>query len=166
MTCVFFNLIQFNIVLMFEISIHKKKEGRFCCAYACTNKPVKKKGGLCHKHYARKLRIETPKKVRYSQMKQKAKQRNIPFSLTLEQFFILCRNTGYLSKGKRGQNVTVDRRCNFQGYHFFNLQIISHRANASKGDRHSGSNFSKPEKEKTIEELITNNEGNNEDLPF
>lgn len=151
---------------MFEISVHKKKEGRYCCAYACSNKPVKKKGGLCHKHYARKLRELYPKKVRYSQMKQKAKSRNIPFSLTFEEFLLFCRNTGYLTKGQRGQNATVDRRCNFQGYHLFNIQLLTNRANASKGNRHSGSKFSKPEPEKTLNELMSNYEGGEDDLPF
>lgn len=99
-------------------------------------------------------------------MKQKAKSRNIPFSLTFEEFKILCKNTGYLSKYKRGQNATVDRRCNYQGYHFFNLQIITNRANASKGNRHSGNRFEAPEKEKTLEELMSTSEGQFEDLPF
>lgn len=151
---------------MFKTSHQKKLEGNYCCAYSCSNEPSEKKGGLCHKHYARKLRELTPKKVRYSQMKQKAKTRNIAFSLTLEQFFTLCKNTGYLSKGQRGQNATIDRRCNFQGYHLFNLQVISNRANASKGSRHSGDKFSAPEKEKSINELMSISECSEEEIPF
>ena len=151
---------------MFEVSIHKKKEGRFCCAYACINKPAEKKGGLCHKHYARKLREENPKKVRYSQMKQKAKSRNIEFSLTLDEFFILCRNTGYLEKRRRGQNATVDRRCNIHGYHLWNIQIITNKANASKGNRFSGNNFERPTSERTLEEIIEESKDFEDDIPF
>ena len=99
-------------------------------------------------------------------MKQKAKQRGIDFSLTLEEFFILCRNTGYLEKYNRGQNMTIDRRCNFQGYHFFNLQVLSNRKNASKGNSHKGSVFTKPEPEKSLNEIMSNHEGGEYDLPF
>jgi hypothetical protein len=151
---------------MFKISQSKKEKGILCCAHSCNNKPIKRKAGLCHKHYARKMRELKPEKVRYSQMKQKAKSRNIPFSLTLDELEILCKNTGYLNKGKRGQNATVDRRCNFQGYHLFNLQIVHNRYNASKGNSHSGSNFERPDSLKSLDEIINESEASEEELPF
>ncbi|AGO48294.1 endonuclease [Cellulophaga phage phi17:1] len=127
-----------------KISETKKREGVYCCAYGCKNDPDQRKGMLCHKHYARLLRERSPKKVRYSQMKQKAKSRGISFTITLEWFLKFCGRTGYMSKGRRGQNATLDRRCNLHGYHSWNIQILTNRQNASKGNRPSGEDFDCP----------------------
>ena len=51
---------------------------------------------------------------------------------------------GYLKKGVRGLAATVDRRCNIHGYHLWNMQIMTNRANASKGNRFQGDNFNGP----------------------
>ncbi len=119
---------------MFCISEDKKKQGRFCCAYACTNKPVKKKGGLCHKHYARKRREEDPIGTRYNQFKGNAKKRHKDFTITLEQFRQFCKDTGYLIvKGRRGQHATIDRIDNSKDYHVDNIQLLTLSQNASKG---------------------------------
>jgi hypothetical protein len=129
---------------MFKISHSKKIAGQYCAAYNCKGSPEEKKLGLCHKHYARKLRIEDPIQVRFSQAKQKAKSRNIVFSITLYQFRKFCKKTGYLSKGKRGQNATIDRICNIHGYHIWNIQLLTNRQNASKGCKSSGDDFECP----------------------
>ena len=143
---------------MFNISLDKKKKGVKCCAYACGNLPIKRKGGLCHKHYARKLREEKPILVRYFQFKGNAKRRNKPFNITLEEFRQFCEDTGYLiTKGKRGQNAIIDRIDNRKGYSINNIQLLTNRMNASKGDTVD---------EEAIEDLIKSFEGSNEDLPF
>jgi len=131
--------------LPFEISNAKKEEGRYCCAYACRNAPVRKKGGLCHKHYARKLRHKDPIQVRYNQLRSSARQRGREVRFTLEEFRQWCHRHGYLTiKGNRGYNATLDRRCNTQDYYLWNLQLMSHRSNASKGNRTNGDNFECP----------------------
>lgn len=128
-----------------KISHAKKNKGVFCCAYGCGNKPNPRKGGLCDKHYARRRRELNPVGVRYSQAKQKAKARGIGWYITIDEFKAFCERTGYLlKKGYRGQNATLDRRCNVHGYHIWNLQILSNRANASKGAKPSGDNFDCP----------------------
>ena len=117
-----------------ELSDKKKTEGRFCCAYACKNKPVYKKGGLCHKHYARRLRERDPVLVRYFQFKGNAKTRDKEFTVTLEEFRRFCDRHGYIvKKGQRGQRATIDRRCNLHGYHIWNMQILTMSQNSSKG---------------------------------
>ncbi|SDT46632.1 hypothetical protein SAMN05192545_3954 [Maribacter dokdonensis] len=117
-----------------KISQSKKDTGVYCCAYGCKEKPNKKKAGLCHKHYARKRREVDPVAVRYNQWKQSAKQRGKAFSVTLEQFRQFCRDTGYIvNKGRRGMSATLDRVINSEGYHIDNLQLLTNRANASKG---------------------------------
>lgn len=121
----------------------KKKEGRFCCAYVCVELPVAKKGGLCHKHYKIKLRENDPILVRYMDLKQSCKRRGYKVYFTVKAFRKWCAFTGYLSKGRRGQNATIDRRYNFHGYHIWNMQLLSNRANAKKGTSHSGAIFTR-----------------------
>lgn len=128
-----------------RISPVKKKEGRYCCAYGCSNEPIEKKGGLCHKHYRRKQRERDPVQIRYNGFRGNAKKRGKEFNITLNEFRSFCERTGYIvKKGMRGQNATIDRRCNAQGYHIWNIQILSNSANAKKGDRFNGDNFDCP----------------------
>lgn len=127
------------------LSESKRKAGRYCCAYACKEKPVLKKGGLCHKHYRRKRREEDPVGVRYNGFKNKAKARGKEFTITLKEFRDFCQRTGYIiTKGRRGQNATVDRRCNAHGYHIWNIHLMSNAENARKGNRFNGNKFSDP----------------------
>ena len=135
----------------FKISQAKKDKGQHCCAYGCTNKPVKKKGGFCHKHYARLQKERDLVYDRYNKFLYKSKARGIENSVTLEEFRKFCHNNRYIAdidgnrfKGRRGQNATVDRRCNTHGYHLWNMTILSNRENARKGNRFSGNNFEGP----------------------
>lgn len=122
----------------------KKKKGIYCCAYNCKNKPVKKKGGLCHKHYHRRNRERDPVAQRYMQFRSKSKSRRIENSVTLNQFRKFCIDNDYIVvKGRRGKNATIDRRCNTHGYHIWNMQVLSHRDNSIKGDSYSD-NFECP----------------------
>lgn len=132
-----------------KISTTKKAAAIECCAYACKNKPVYKLGGLCYKHYWRTRREKDPVYCRYNQFKNNAKKRGFVglerFSVTLEQFRKFCIDNSYIiAKGRRGQNATIDRRCNIHGYHIWNMTILTNRANARKGGRFSGENFDSP----------------------
>ena len=129
------------MVLPFNVSSKKKDLGLKCCAYACNNKPIAKKRGLCHKHYARLIRFRDPIYARFNQWKSSAIKRGKEFFVTLDQFRNFCKRTGYLSKGQRGQNATIDRRCNAHGYYIWNIQLLTNKQNASKGAGFSGDNF-------------------------
>lgn len=119
-----------------KLSERKKREGSQCCAYRCTNKPVARKGGLCHKHYARRLKDRDPVYARFNQFKSKSRARGIENTITLSQFRKFCQETGYIiTKGYRGMNATIDRIDNSRGYHIDNIQLLTNRANASKGNR-------------------------------
>lgn len=119
---------------MFCISEAKKEAGLYCCAYNCTNEPIKRKGGLCHKHYARKRREIDPVYSRFNQFKINARRRKKAFTITLEEFKDFCQKTGYIiEKGKRGQNATIDRIKNKYGYHIWNIQLLTNKQNARKG---------------------------------
>lgn len=128
-----------------KISKEKKRRGVQCCAYACKSDPVAKLGGLCYKHYRRKVKERDPVYDRFTNFKNNAERRGKDFSITLEEFRKFCKRTGYIvKKGRRGYNATVDRRCNAQGYHIWNLQLLTHRANCSKGNSFNN-NFEGPE---------------------
>lgn len=128
-----------------KISEAKKAAGVHCCAYGCSSKPHERKGGLCHKHYARKTKEVDPVYTRYNQFCCKARARNIENSVTLEEFRKFCIDNDYIvKKGRRGQNATIDRRCNIHGYHIWNMTILSNRANARKGNRFKGDEFDCP----------------------
>ena len=119
-----------------KISDRKKKEGIYCCAYACSGKPIVKKGGLCHKHYARKLKERDPVGARFNQFKCKSTSRGIENSVTIKEFRAFCNKTGYIiKKGYRGKVATLDRVKNSEGYSIENIQIMTSRANSSKGNR-------------------------------
>ena len=90
-------------------------------------------------------RERDPVRVRYNNFKSKAKVRNIANTITLDQFRKFCQNTGYIvTKGLRGQNATIDRRCNTHGYHWWNIHLLTNRQNASKGNKNNGDSFDCP----------------------
>lgn len=75
--------------------------------------------------------------MRFNQAKSKASARGIAWEITLEEFREFCNRTGYIVKpGRRGYSATLDRRINSIGYRIDNLQIITNRANARKGNRY------------------------------
>jgi len=118
------------------LSEHKKREGKYCCAYACKNKPIARKAGLCHKHYARRVKERDPVYDRYHNFKNNALSRGKEFTISLDQFRHFCKRTGYIiTKGMRGKNATIDRRCNIQGYHIWNIQILTLSQNCRKGTK-------------------------------
>lgn len=119
--------------LEFKISLIKKLLGIHCCAYACKNSPHPKKRGLCHKHYGILRRMLDPVYARYVNFKHNALRRHKDFTITLEEFRDFCERTGYIiEKGKRGRNCTIDRIDNRYGYHIWNIQIKSAKANTMK----------------------------------
>jgi hypothetical protein len=121
----------------------KKLAGVYCCVYGCHEKPQKKKGGICHKHYKRKRRKIDPIGVRYNDLAGSCKRRGKGLYFILEEFRGWCKRTGYMRKGNRGQVATLDRRCNAHDYYLWNLRIISNRRNASKGNGFSGAIFTR-----------------------
>ncbi|OAB79731.1 hypothetical protein ULVI_03020 [Cochleicola gelatinilyticus] len=66
-------------------------------------------------------------------MKHNAKTRGKSFSITLDEFRQLCKETGYIiTKGFRGRAASIDRIDNSKGYSIDNIQIMSLRANVKK----------------------------------
>lgn len=123
--------------LNFVVSAIKKEQGIHCCAYGCKSKPNERKRGLCHKHYHIHRRIVDPVYDRFFNFRGNAKKRRngvgIEFTITLQEFRDFCQRTGYIvKKGMRGRNCTVDRIENEFGYHIWNIQLITNKANIEK----------------------------------
>lgn len=116
-----------------QTSKAKKAKGVHCCAYACFNKPVKRKAGLCHKHFARLRKEKDPIYDRYYNFKNNALKRKKEFTITLQEFRDFCLRTGYIiTKGMRGRNATIDRIKNEFGYHIWNIQLLTNMQNIRK----------------------------------
>lgn len=108
-----------------------------CGATSCRNK-TKGNGPLCEtcrKRAWRKLNIA---KDSYSNLKQSAKRRNIPFDLSLEEFIQFGRETTYfLGKGRRRDALSVDRinddpEKGYHGYRADNIQALQLGENSRK----------------------------------
>jgi len=137
--------------LNFCISETKKLNAVYCCAYGCKSKPCAKKRGLCHKHYHVHRRIVDPVYDRFANFRQKALSRKKEFTITLEEFRGFCTETGYIVvKGHRGFKYTVDRIDNAEGYHIWNIQLLSMGENIKKYH--------------TVDKLLTT--PNEEEIPF
>lgn len=81
----------------------------------------------------RKVRQANPLLYCYRTLRANAKHRNVPFSLTLEQFKEFCARTEYLHKKGRGKEAyTIDRIRNWEGYHVDNIQVLPNKENSSK----------------------------------
>lgn len=93
-------------------------------------------GQLCGSCYSRRSRAADPVRYAFNNLKNRAKQRNKEFSLTLDQFRQWCHKYNYIQgKGKHADGYTVDRIDNDKGYHIDNIQPMKNRDNASKGTK-------------------------------
>jgi hypothetical protein len=115
--------------LLFCVSEAKKLAGIHCAAYGCKNKPCAKKRGLCHKHYHRHRRIIDPVYCRFTDFKKHALERKKDFTITLQEFRDWSKKEGYLEKGRA---ATIDRKDNRYGYHIWNIQLLTNKANIAK----------------------------------
>lgn len=86
---------------------------------------------VCRKMLSRK---RDPVAYSYRNLMDRAKQRKIPFTISLEYFREFCYETDYIKgKGRNAKSYTVDRKINELGYIEGNLQILTLQANATKG---------------------------------
>jgi hypothetical protein len=67
-------------------------------------------------------------------LRHSAKKRDLPFTLTKAQLAELCARTGYLEKrGTEPESLTIDRIDWDEGYHIWNLKVITHKENSAQG---------------------------------
>ena len=67
-------------------------------------------------------------------LRRSARKRNIPFTLTVDEFKSFCAETGYLERrGKNPDSLTVDRKDWNEGYHSWNIRALAHAENSAQG---------------------------------
>lgn len=68
----------------------------------------------------------------YYRLKERAKRRGKAFDLTLDEFRILCEETGYIRLRQAGYDATWDRVRERDGYSFSNMQMLVRTDNIKK----------------------------------
>jgi hypothetical protein len=67
-------------------------------------------------------------------LRHSARKRKLPFTLTVNQFEDFCLQTGYLEKrGNKPGDMTIDRKDWDEGYHIWNIQVMTHAENSDQG---------------------------------
>jgi hypothetical protein len=104
----------------------------------------------CWKCRSRMLKERQPATYVLNAIRQRAKQRKLPFTITLEEFEKWCAETGYLEKrGREPESYSIDRIDHDKGYHIWNIQIKTFEENCTSGHtvpgRETMQNERKPE---------------------
>lgn len=88
------------------------------------------KCGTCR---CRSWRKANPEKYAYNNIKNRAKQRGKPFTISFEYFLKFCYRYDYISrKGRTSKSLTADRKIEELGYIEGNLQAKPLRQNIKK----------------------------------
>jgi hypothetical protein len=88
----------------------------------------------CWKCRSHKLRERHPATYVLNAIRQRAKARKIPFTITLNEFKKFCEDTRYLElRGRDPNSLTIDRIDHDKGYHIWNIQVKSFYENCVAG---------------------------------
>jgi hypothetical protein len=105
----------------------KKKK---CATKFCRRLTEAKHCSTCR---SRKARQADQIKYAFITLRNNAKRRGIPFTLTLEDFKTFCVKTKYIAgKGRSSMSYTIDRIYNNIGYHVDNIQVLTKGDNVRK----------------------------------
>jgi hypothetical protein len=98
-----------------------------CAVAYCRNKCKSKMCSTCR---SRKSRLADPVRYAFNNLRNRAKQRSLIFTITLEQFREWCSKVQYIGfKGRSSSSYTIDRRYNDLGYHIDNIQVLTKQQN-------------------------------------
>jgi hypothetical protein len=88
----------------------------------------------CWKCRTRMLLKRHPATYCLNMLRHSAKNRKLPFTLTLVQFKQFCVQTGYLERrGQTPDSLTIDRIDATKGYHIDNIRVLTHEENSAQG---------------------------------
>lgn len=88
----------------------------------------------CWKCRSKMLKERRPVTYVLNAMRQRAKQRKIPFDITLEQFIDFCKRTDYIARrGRKADDLSIDRIDHDKGYHIWNIQVKAFLENCTIG---------------------------------
>jgi hypothetical protein len=88
----------------------------------------------CWKCKSRQMLERHPVTYVLNMLRNRAKQRGVPFTITLSDFKNWCLATNYISlRGRKPNSATIDRVNHDEGYHIWNIQIKSFMENCTNG---------------------------------
>lgn len=88
----------------------------------------------CWKCRSRRLKENRPWTYVLNMLRHSARKRNLPFSLTVDEFKDFCLKTGYLERrGNKPDDLTIDRIDWNDGYHIWNIRVLTHAENSGQG---------------------------------
>lgn len=91
------------------------------------------KGKFCSTCRSRKCRERDPYRYAFNNIRNRAKQRGLAFTITFEEFKRFCIRTKYIAgKGRAAESFTIDRIYNNVGYHIDNIQVLTKSQNIRK----------------------------------
>lgn len=108
-----------------------------CATLNCKNNvrvlKGKPSGHYCNKCIKRKYAKSQPLRYAYDNLRNRAKQRNVKFTITFEYYKKFCEETGYAAgKGRKPSSLTIDRIKVWIGYEPGNLQVLTKSDNSAK----------------------------------
>lgn len=109
-----------------------KHETRKCSKRGCFKDaaPGRK---LCCKHHKREWAKKNPLKYAYDNLRNRTRQRGLPFTITYDWYANFCITTGYAEgKGGKAESLTLDRIDPTRGYEPDNLQVLTRKDNSEK----------------------------------
>lgn len=114
------------------------------------------------------LKERHPETYVLNAIRQKAKKRRVPFTITLAQFREFCKQSGYLElRGTEPESATIDRINHDEGYHIWNIRVLSHAENSKNGHvvpgRETRQNESQPEYPERDPDYVPSDDPN---IPF
>lgn len=110
----------------------KKAERPPCGIRGCKNQSARGRA-ICSSHYIRQWRARNPIRYAYQALKDNAKRRRKPFSITYYDFMELIEHTAYMThKGRRSYELHIDRIEEELGYIPGNLRVTTHSDNQDK----------------------------------
>lgn len=88
----------------------------------------------CWKCRTRKFKERHPVTYVLNMIRHSARKRKLPFTITKPEFEKFCAETRYLElRGKQENDLTIDRIDPNQGYHIWNLRVLTHTENSAQG---------------------------------
>lgn len=101
-----------------------------CITKFCRRAGTRKRGGLCSRCSMRRWRAANPIAATLSMLRRRAKDKKIPFDLTLPWLTEFLTTNGYDSSVHH-----IDRIKTWLGYTMGNLQVLTMSENIAKGNR-------------------------------
>lgn len=105
------------------------KSPLLCTVRFCRN-PRHQRRTIRAKHIMREWRATRPLSELLNTIRNRAKKKNISFSLTLTEFTEFCTTNGHDPRRHH-----IDRINPTQGYHVWNIQVLGCSENIAKGNR-------------------------------